>query len=86
MHTNTYTQTHTHTHTHTHTQGIVAILGTTYTGAFYDVEALDALVAAKNAAEGLQLAIHVDGASGGFVAPFAYPELKWCAGRARLCM
>ena len=26
---------------------------------------------------GLDIPIHVDGASGGFFAPFAYPELKW---------
>lgn len=27
--------------------------------------------------EGLDVPIHVDGASGGFVAPFVYPHLKW---------
>ncbi|KAF8072487.1 Glutamate decarboxylase [Scenedesmus sp. PABB004] len=59
------------------TIGVVAILGTTYTGAFYDVEDLDARVAARNAETGWQLVIHVDGASGGFVAPFIYPDLKW---------
>ena len=26
---------------------------------------------------GLNIPIHVDGASGGFIAPFAYPNLKW---------
>lgn len=26
---------------------------------------------------GLDIPIHVDGASGGFIAPFAYPSLKW---------
>ena len=26
---------------------------------------------------GLDIPIHVDGASGGFIAPFAYPNLKW---------
>lgn len=59
------------------TIGIVAILGTTYTGHFYDVEGLDALVEAKNSETGWGLGIHVDAASGGFVAPFAYPDLKW---------
>ncbi|KAI8465488.1 MAG: glutamate decarboxylase [Monoraphidium minutum] len=59
------------------TIGIVAILGTTYTGHFYDTAGLDALVAAKNAQTGWDLGIHVDAASGGFVAPFAYPDLKW---------
>ena len=27
--------------------------------------------------KGLNIPIHVDAASGGFVAPFAYPDLKW---------
>lgn len=26
---------------------------------------------------GLDIPIHVDGASGAFIAPFAYPQLKW---------
>jgi glutamate decarboxylase len=57
---------------------IVAILGSTFTCSFYDIEKLDALVAAKNKARPeMQLGIHVDAASGGFVAPFATPELKW---------
>eukprot|EP00879_Flechtneria_rotunda_P008434 GHRR01008835.1.p1 GENE.GHRR01008835.1~~GHRR01008835.1.p1 ORF type:complete len:329 (+),score=104.22 GHRR01008835.1:322-1308(+) len=59
------------------TIGVVAILGTTYTGAFYDVEGLDKLIDNKNKQTGWGLSIHVDAASGGFVAPFALPELKW---------
>ncbi|WIA28305.1 hypothetical protein OEZ86_010856 [Tetradesmus obliquus] len=59
------------------TIGVVAILGTTYTGHFYDVEELDSLVAAKNEETGWQLCIHVDAASGGFVAPFVFPDMKW---------
>jgi glutamate decarboxylase len=62
---------------HKKTKGIVAILGTTYTGHFYDVADLDARVAALNAAKGLGIGIHVDAASGGFVAPFVYPDLEW---------
>lgn len=30
-----------------------------------------------NEKNGWGLAIHIDGASGAFVAPFIYPELKW---------
>jgi hypothetical protein len=57
---------------------ICVILGSTFTGAFYDVAALDALVSAKNAANpSWELRIHVDAASGGFLAPFANPDLKW---------
>jgi len=61
-----------------HTVLIAAILGSTFTGRYYDVKKLDALVGAKNVANpGWGLAIHVDGASGGFLAPFANPDLVW---------
>jgi glutamate decarboxylase len=30
-----------------------------------------------NAATGWQVPIHVDAASGGFIAPFLYPDLVW---------
>jgi glutamate decarboxylase len=59
------------------TAGVVAILGTTYTGHFYNVEELDAAIDNLNAEKGWELSIHVDAASGGFVAPFLYPDLKW---------
>ncbi|KAJ6016659.1 Pyridoxal phosphate-dependent transferase major region subdomain 1 [Penicillium sp. IBT 35674x] len=55
------------------TIGICAILGTTYTGQYEDVKGInDALVA-----KGLNTPIHVDAASGGFVAPFVKPDLVW---------
>jgi glutamate decarboxylase len=38
---------------------------------------MDRLLGEKNKAEGLSVYIHVDGASGGFVAPFANPDLEW---------
>lgn len=56
--------------------GIVAILGTTYTGHFYNIEELDTALEQLNKAKGLEVNIHVDAASGGFVAPFLYPDLK----------
>ena len=52
-------------------------LGSTYNGQFEDVAGLDAALAAHNATTGLRVPIHVDAASGGMVAPFAYPDLKW---------
>ncbi|NLE82220.1 MAG: glutamate decarboxylase [Rhodococcus sp.] len=59
------------------TIGVVAIVGTTYTGEFEPVteiaEALDSMAAAG----GPDVPIHVDAASGGFVAPFLHPDLKW---------
>ena len=56
---------------------VCAILGTTYTGQYEDVKEMDRLLGEKNKAEGLSVYIHVDAASGGFVAPFANPDLVW---------
>lgn len=59
------------------TIGVLAILGTTYTGEYQDVKALDAIMQEYNAQTGYDIPIHVDAASGGFVAPFLDPELEW---------
>jgi glutamate decarboxylase len=56
---------------------VCAILGTTYTGQYEDVKKIDHLLGEKNKKEGLSVYIHVDAASGGFVAPFANPHFKW---------
>lgn len=56
---------------------VCAILGTTYTGQYEDVSTINDLLEKKNKAEGLNVHIHVDAASGGFVAPFVVPDLKW---------
>jgi glutamate decarboxylase len=59
------------------TIGVVAILGTTYTG---ELEPIDEICAAldKLAADGgVDVPVHVDAASGGFVVPFLHPGLKW---------
>ncbi|KAI0390069.1 glutamate decarboxylase [Xylariaceae sp. FL0594] len=55
------------------TIGICVILGTTYTGEYEDVKAVNDLLVKK----GLDCPIHVDAASGGFVAPFVVPDLEW---------
>ena len=52
-----------------------AILGTTYTGQYEDVAALNNELEKKNKAAGLDVHIHVDAASGGFVVPFVKPDL-----------
>ncbi len=55
------------------TIGVVGILGSTYNGEYEPIEALnDALEASEWDAP-----IHVDAASGGFVAPFLQPHLAW---------
>ncbi|KAL9640614.1 MAG: hypothetical protein Q9164_000170 [Protoblastenia rupestris] len=55
------------------TIGICAIIGTTYTGEYEDVKAINDLLMEKE----IDCHIHVDAASGGFVAPFVVPELEW---------
>ncbi|MGD1050316.1 MAG: glutamate decarboxylase [Solirubrobacteraceae bacterium] len=59
------------------TIGVAAILGSTFDGRYEPVaeiaEALDALQRDK----GIDVPMHVDAASGGFVAPFIQPELAW---------
>src|SRR6188472_729300 len=59
------------------TIGVVAILGTTFTGELEPVgeicDALDKLAAGG----GLDIPVHVDAASGGFVVPFLHPDLEW---------
>ena len=55
------------------TIGICAIMGTTYTGHYEDVKAINDLLVQRN----IDCPIHVDAASGGFVAPFICPELVW---------
>jgi len=64
---------------------VCAILGTTYTGQYEDVQTMDKLLGKKNKKEGLSVYIHVDAASGGFVAPFANPNLVWDFQLVRAC-
>lgn len=53
------------------------VLGTTYTGQMDSItEINDALLEIKKD-KGWDIPMHVDAASGGFVAPFIYPNLKW---------
>ena len=56
---------------------VVAIEGVTWTGLNDDVEALDKALDAFNTKTGYDIPIHVDAASGGFILPFLYPEVKW---------
>ncbi|HVB45903.1 MAG TPA: glutamate decarboxylase [Streptosporangiaceae bacterium] len=59
------------------TIGVVAIMGVTYTGKYEPVrEIADALDRVQERT-GLDIGIHVDGASGAFIAPFLQPALEW---------
>lgn len=62
-----------------YTIGIVGIMGTTYTGEYDDIKALDELVQKYNDEHegGHELVIHIDGASGGMFTPFTEPDLLW---------
>jgi glutamate decarboxylase len=53
------------------------VLGSTFTGHYENVLALSAALDLLQEKTGLDIPIHVDGASGGFVAPFLQPELVW---------
>ncbi|WP_338051398.1 glutamate decarboxylase [Pseudonocardia acidicola] len=59
------------------TIGVVAILGTTYTGEFEPIREIHDAVVAHNEITGYEVPVHVDAASGGFVAPFLHPDLVW---------
>ena len=59
------------------TIGVICVLGTTFTGQYENVEAIDEALVRVKREHGLDVPIHVDGASGGFVAPFDRPDLRW---------
>ncbi len=59
------------------TIGVVAIMGSTFDGSYEPVEALAKELDKVQKAKGWDIPIHVDAASGGFVAPFLQPSLKW---------
>lgn len=59
------------------TIAVVGILGTTFTGEFEPIESLNQALLELNQKTGWDVPIHVDAASGGFVAPFVSPNLKW---------
>jgi glutamate decarboxylase len=59
------------------TIAVVGILGSTYTGEYEPIKELNDLLVELNKKTGWDVPIHVDAASGGFVAPFISPELEW---------
>lgn len=58
------------------TIGVVTVVGTTFTGECDDVVGIDALLNELRG-KGLDVPMHVDAASGGFVFPFSHPEFVW---------
>jgi glutamate decarboxylase len=56
---------------------VVATLGQTFTGLFEDVAGIAAALDGLQAERGLDVPLHVDGASGALLAPFTAPDLEW---------
>jgi len=56
---------------------IVLVLGSTYTGEYENVKEMHDALEKFNKEKGFHIGIHVDAASGGFVAPFLNPDLVW---------
>ncbi|HXR31449.1 MAG TPA: glutamate decarboxylase [Solirubrobacterales bacterium] len=59
------------------TIAVGAILGTTFTGQIDEIAGIDELLRQVKQEKGWDIPIHVDAASGGFIAPFSYPDLEW---------
>ena len=59
------------------TIGVVAVLGSTFDGSYEPVEEICAALDDFEEREGIDIPVHVDGASGAFVAPFVDPDLAW---------
>jgi glutamate decarboxylase len=57
--------------------GVFAILGSTFTGHYDDVETISRTLDEIQTESGLDVPIHVDAASGGFFAPFVMGSPLW---------
>ena len=64
-------------HVDENTIGVAAVLGTTFTGHADDIAGINDLLVRLRDEKGLDVPLHVDGASGGFVWPFLYPDSEW---------
>jgi glutamate decarboxylase len=59
------------------TIGVVAILGSTFDGSYEPVAEICAALDEFESRTGINVPVHVDGASGAMVAPFLDPDLVW---------
>ena len=64
-------------HVDDHTIGVVCILGNHYGGQYDPVEEINTRLNTINSSNGFQIGIHVDAASGGFIAPFQENIPAW---------
>ncbi|MEV5437506.1 glutamate decarboxylase [Streptomyces sp. NPDC052682] len=59
------------------TIGVVAVLGSTFDGSYEPVADIAAALDDLQSRTGLDIPVHVDGASGALIAPFLDPDLVW---------
>jgi glutamate decarboxylase len=64
-------------HIDENTIGVAAVLGTTFTGHADDIRGINDFLVTLKHEQGLDVPMHVDAASGGFVWPFLYPHSEW---------
>ncbi|MDX6627722.1 MAG: glutamate decarboxylase [Solirubrobacterales bacterium] len=64
-------------HVDENTIGVAAVLGTTFTGHADDIVGINKLLVDLKGDKGLDVPLHIDAASGGFVWPFLYPDSEW---------
>jgi glutamate decarboxylase len=64
-------------HLDENTIGVAAVLGTTFTGHADDIGAINEQLVSLKQDKGLDIPLHIDAASGGFVWPFLYPDSEW---------
>ncbi len=64
-------------HVDENTIGVAAVVGTTFTGHADDVVGINDFLVGLKERKGLDVPLHIDGASGAFVWPFLYPDSEW---------
>ena len=70
-------------HLDENTIGVAAVVGTTFTGHADDVVGINELLRQSQEVKGLDIPLHIDGASGAFVWPFLYPDSSGTSGSTR---
>jgi glutamate decarboxylase len=64
-------------HVDENTIGVAAVVGTTFTGHADDVVGINDFLVDLKDKKGVDVPLHIDGASGAFVWPFLYPHSEW---------
>ena len=64
-------------HVDENTIGVAAVLGTTFTGHSDDIRGINDFLIDYKHDHGVDVPLHIDAASGGFVWPFLYPHSEW---------